>query len=144
MRQQLQELEVAREQYYKEQQTLEPNLANLEYMKKTAKQLSDEKEALLQKMIEDSAVLKAKIVKNQQQIDEINEHFMNLQSEGRIIASKIAYPGIVVYIRNSYLKAKTEYKKSVFLLRGTEVDVEAYTEEGGEGAGKGRVRGRRR
>ena len=144
MRQQLQELETAREQYYKEQQTLEPNLANLEYMKKTAKQLSDEKEELLQKMIEESAVLKSKITKNQQQIDEINEHFMNLQSEGRIIASKIAYPGIVVYIRNSYLKAKTEYKKSVFLLRGTEVDVEAYVDEAAEAAAKGKTRGRRR
>ena len=128
-RQTLNELEEEKIKAYKELEPLQQNLTNLENQKKVMKNLTPEKEELFKKLVEESINLKTIIKKNQEEIDQLNEYLANLKTKGRIIASKLAFPGVKIYIKSAYLQTKTEYKKVFFTLQGSEVNVTPYREE---------------
>lgn len=128
-KQRLVELEEEKNKAYKELDPITTNLNGLEDMKKRLKNLPPEKEEIYIKLINESKRLNTIIQQTQEEIDEINNYLANLKTKGKIIASKLVQPGVKIYIKNSFLNVKTEYKKVAFVLQGTEVNVTPYTEE---------------
>ncbi len=128
-RQRLLELEEERTKAYKELETITTNLTGLEDMRKRLKNLPPEKEEIYVKLITESKRLNTIIQQTQEEIDEINNYLAGLKTKGKIIASKLVQPGVKIYIKNSFLQVKTEYKKVAFVLQGTEINVTPYTEE---------------
>ncbi len=128
-RQRMKEVETMRDKTYKELEPLKTNLATLENQKKVMKKLSDEKEEQMKNLAIEGKKLKQIISQCEEEIEELNKYFNDLKSQGRIVASKIAYPGVKLYIKNSYLLLKTEYKKNSFILQNNEVFAVACTED---------------
>jgi len=128
-RQRMKEVETLREKTYKELEPLKTNLSTLENQKKVMKKLSDEKEEQMKKLTLEGKKFKQIISQCDEEIEELNRYFNDLKSQGRIVASKIAFPGVKLYIKNSYLFLKTEYKKNAFVLQNNEVFAVACKEE---------------
>lgn len=128
-RQRLLELEEEKVKAYKELETITTNLTGLEDMKKRVKNLTPEKEEIYIKLINESKRLNTIIQQTEEEINEINSYLGGLKTKGKIIASKLVQPGVKIYIKNSFLNVKTEYKKVVFVLQGNDINVVPYTEE---------------
>ncbi|HOJ63039.1 MAG TPA: FapA family protein [Spirochaetota bacterium] len=128
-KQRLVELEEERTKAYKDLEPITTNLNGLEDMKKRLKNLPPEKEEIYVKLINESKRLNNLIQQLQEEIDEINNYLSGLKTKGKVIASKLVQPGVKIYIKNSFLNVKTEYKKVVFVLQGTEINVVPYTED---------------
>jgi len=93
------------------------------------KKLPQDKEELYQDLLEKTEGLETIIKTTDQEINEIETYLSQLKSKGKIIASKVAFPGVKLYIKNAYLGIKTDYKKVVFVLQSGEVNTLPYTED---------------
>jgi len=123
------ELEEKREKAYKELEPLKANLDNLNNQKKVMKKLPQEKEEIYEELLEKTEELDTIIKTTDGEINEIETYLAQLKSKGKIIASKVAFPGVKLYIKNAYLGIKTDYKKVVFVLQSGEVNTLPYAEE---------------
>ena len=128
-RQVMLELEEKREKAYKELDPIKANLENLKNQKKVMKKLPKDKAELYSQLLEKYEDLNVIITNTNTEIKEIEVYLAQLKSKGRIVASKIAYPGVKLYIKNAYLGIKTDYKKVVFVLQAGEVNTLPYTDE---------------
>lgn len=127
-RQILLEQEAKRDKAHKELEPLKANLDNLKNQKKLIKTLSEDKEALLQQLTEKAFELEGIIKNANAQIKDIEDYLAQLKSRGKIIASKIAYAGVKLYIKNAFLAIKNDYKKVAFILQGGDITTIPYTE----------------
>lgn len=128
-RQTMLELEEKREKAYKDLEPIKANFENLKNQKRVMKKLPDDKEELFKSLSEQINELE-KIVQNaNKEIKEIETYLAQLKSIGKIIASKIAYAGVKLYIKNAFLNIKNDYKRVAFILEGGEVSTIPYTEE---------------
>lgn len=118
-----------REKAYKEMEPIKANIDNLIMQKKTMKTLTPEKEELLQKLTEKYKELNDIVKECTEEIKILDEYFAELKSRGKIIAAKIAYPGVKIYIKNANLVLKNEYKKVIFVLQAGEINTQVYKEE---------------
>ena len=123
------ELEEKREHAYKELEPLRANLENLKNQKKVMKALPEDKEVLFNELTEKSNDLDKIIQSANDEIKEIEEYLSQLKSIGKIIASRIAYAGVKLYIKNAFLAIKNDYKKVAFVLQAGEISTIPYTEE---------------
>lgn len=123
------ELEEKREKSYKELEPLKANLENLNNQKKVMKKLPQDKEELFQELLEKTEELETIIKTTDEEITEIETYLSQLKSKGKIIASKVAFPGVKLYIKNAYLGIKTDYKKVAFVLQSGEVNTLPYSED---------------
>ncbi len=128
-RQTMLELEEKREKAYKELDPLKANLENLKNQKKVIKKLPDDKEELLKQLANKANELDKIIQNTNKEIKEIENYLLQLKTKGKIIASKIAYAGVKLYIKNAFLGIKNDYRKVAFILEAGEVNTIAYTEE---------------
>ncbi|MBN2545419.1 MAG: FapA family protein [Spirochaetes bacterium] len=118
-----------RDKAYKEVEPLKANIDNLTMQKKTMRTLSPEKEELLKNLNERYKELTATIKECDEEIRAIDDYLAELKSRGKVIASKIAFPGVKIYIKNSNLILKNEYKKVAFILQAGEINTQLYREE---------------
>ena len=93
------------------------------------KTLPEDKEKIFNELVEKSNDLEKIIQTANDEIKEIEEYLAQLKSIGKIIASKIAYAGVKLYIKNAFLAIKNDYKKVAFVLQAGEVSTIPYTEE---------------
>ncbi len=118
-----------REKAYKELEPLKANYENLKNQKQVMKKLPPEKEELLIQLRDKVAQLNGVIKTANEEIKGIEEYLSQLKSKGKVIASKKAFPGVKIYIKNSFLQLKSEYKRVAFILQAGEVDTIPYDEE---------------
>jgi uncharacterized protein (DUF342 family) len=123
------EFEEKRGKAQKELEPLRVNLENLRNQKKVMKKLPQDKEEILQQLMQKYAELDGIIKSCDKEIKVIDEYLSQLKTKGRVIASKIAYAGVKIYIKNSFLALKSDYKKVAFVLQGAEVNTLLYKEE---------------
>ena len=128
-RQHMVEQEEKRAKAYRELEPLKANLDNLKNQKKVMKTLPQDREELLQQLQEKEAELDNIIKNANHEIQEIETYLAQLKSKGKIVASKIAYAGVKLYIKSAFLGIKNDYKKVAFILTGGEISTIPYTEE---------------
>jgi len=128
-RQAMMEQEEIREKAYKELEPIKANLDNLRNQQKVMKKLTKEKEDTLKELEGKSKELNGIVEEATKEIEAIEEYLQHLKSKGRVVASKIAYAGVKLYIKNAYLGIKNEYKKVVFVLQAGEISTLLYEEE---------------
>lgn len=129
-RQQLVELTLENENAYKQLEELEINFTTLKNQKKQMRdKFPEDKQIKFNSLNEEIVKLKKIIQKTTEEIEEINNYLSSLRDRGRVIAGKIAYPQVKVYIKSSMLQIRTEYKKVEFVLDGGEVNVLPYKDE---------------
>jgi len=128
-RQLLLEQEEKREKAYKELEPVKANLENLKHQKQVMKALPQEKEELFIELQSKVNELEGLINEANEEIKSIEDYLSQLKSKGKVIASKKAFPGVKIYIKNAFLGLKTEYKKVAFVLQAGEVNTLPYEEE---------------
>ena len=69
------------------------------------------------------------IQKTQDEMSDIDKYLLALKDKGRVVAAKIVYPQVKIYIKSSMLQIRTEYKKVEFVLDNGEVNVVPYKDE---------------
>lgn len=130
-----------REKAYKEMEPIKANIDNLVMQKKSMRTLTPEKEELLKSLSDKYRELNEIVKECTEEIRLIDEYLAELKSKGKVIAAKVAYPGVKIYIKNSNLVLKNEYKKVAFVLQAGEVNTQVYKEEEDKERGdKGRQR----
>lgn len=128
-RQILEEFTQKRDKAYKELEPIKANLENLINQKKAMKNLTEEKENLLKELTDKVNEIKAVIKEANEEIKAVEVYLAELKSKGKIIASKIAYPNVKLYIKDASLVLKNEYKKVAFVLQAGEINTQLYKEE---------------
>ena len=128
-RQTMLELEEKRERAYKDLEPIKANFENLKNQKRVIKKLPDDKEELFKNLSDQINELEKIVQITNSEIKEIESYLAQLKSMGKIIASKIAYAGVKLYIKNAFLNIKNDYKKVAFILEAGEVSTIPYTED---------------
>lgn len=129
-RQQLMELTSEQENAYKQLEQVEVNFNGLKIQRKQMKdKFPKEKEELYKSLSEEINKYNEIIKSTTADIEEINKYLIMLKSKGHVIATKIVYPQVKIYIKNAMLPIRTEYKKVQFELENEEVGVVQYNEE---------------
>jgi uncharacterized protein (DUF342 family) len=128
-RQTMLELEEKRDRAYKDLDPVKANYENLKNQKKVIKKLPDDKEELLRQLATKVNELDKIIQNTNSEIKEIENYLVQLKTKGKIIASKIAYAGVKLYIKNAFLGIKNDYRKVAFILEAGEVNTIPYTED---------------
>ncbi len=129
-RQQLVELTVENENAYKQLEQLEINFATLKNQKKQMKdKFPPEKQETYNNLNEEINRYKKVIQKTQDEMSDIDKYLLALKDKGRVVAAKIVYPQVKIYIKSSMLQIRTEYKKVEFVLDNGEVNVVPYKDE---------------
>lgn len=128
-RQTMLELEEKRDKAYKDLDPVKANYENLKNQKKVIKKLPDDKEELLKQLANKVNELDRIIQNTNSEIKEIENYLSQLKTKGKIIASKIAYAGVKLYIKNAFLGIKNDYRKVAFILEAGEVNTIPYSED---------------
>lgn len=129
-RQELMEAVAEQEAAYKKLEDVQVNFSGLQNIKKQMKNnFPKEKEEIYKNLSEEINRLNDVIKKQEVIIDELNQYLSMLKEVGTVIATKIVYPQVKIYIKNSMLPIRTEYKKIQFILEHGEVNAIQYVEE---------------
>ncbi|MBO5288208.1 MAG: FapA family protein [Spirochaetales bacterium] len=129
-RQELMEALAEQEAAYKELEEVQVNFSGLQNLKKQMRdKFPKEKEEIYKNLSEEINRLNDVIAKMEVVIGELNQYLAMLKGKGSVIATKIVYPQVKIYIKNSMLPIRTEYKKIQFILEHEEVNAVQYIEE---------------
>ena len=129
-RQQHVELTVENENAYKQLEELEINFSTLQNQKKQMRdRFPKEKEEMYQNLSEEIEKYKKVIQHTSEEIEEIQNYLRALKNRGKVIAAKIVYPQVKIYIKDVMLQIRTEYKKVEFVLESGEINVNQHKEE---------------
>ena len=93
------------------------------------KKLPDDKELLYNDLNEKINELEKIVESTNNDIKEIETYLSQLKTKGKIIASRISYAGVKLYIKNAFLNIKNDYKRVAFILEAGEVSTIPYTED---------------
>ena len=105
-------------------------------IKKQRKSLPEDKEIVLQELIDNRSLLDGELGKTKEGIRKIKEFLATLKNRGRVSASAKVYPGVKVVIRDTLQEVQTEYRAVTFILENGLIRVTKY-EEPDESAMKG-------
>lgn len=105
---------------------IELNIKTLLNLKKVQRKLSEEKQNYLTELSTKRDTIKTEVDRLNTEIDEIKAHLMSLKKEGKISASEKVFPGVKIYIRDSYLEVKNEFKFVTFILEHNNVRITKY------------------
>jgi uncharacterized protein (DUF342 family) len=129
-RQELMEALAEQEAAYKKLEEVQVNFSGLQNLKKQLRdKFPKEKEEIYKNLSEEINRLNDVIRKMEAVIGELNQYLAMLKGKGSVIATKIVYPQVKIYIKNSMLPIRTEYKKIQFILEHEEVNAVQYIEE---------------
>ena len=129
-RQELMEALAEQEAAYKKLEEVQVNFSGLQNLKKQMRdKFPKEKEEIYKNLSEEINRLNDVIAKMEVVIGELNQYLAMLKGKGSVIATKIVYPQVKIYIKNSMLPIRTEYKKIQFILEHEEVNAVQYIEE---------------
>ena len=129
-RQELMEALAEQEAAYKKLEEVQVNFSGLQNLKKQLRdKFPKEKEEIYKNLSEEINRLNDVIRKMEAVIGELNQYLAMLKGKGSVIATKIVYPQVKIYIKNSMLPIRTEYKKIQFILEHEEVNAIQYIEE---------------
>ena len=129
-RQELMEALAEQEAAYKKLEEVQVNFSGLQNLKKQLRdKFPKEKEEIYKNLSEEINRLNDVIRKMEAVIGELNQYLAMLKGKGSVIAKKIVYPQVKIYIKNSMLPIRTEYKKIQFILEHEEVNAVQYIEE---------------
>lgn len=137
-RQELMEYTHEVENAYKELEQLDMNFNNLNSQKKQMRdKFPPEKEEILNKLGEDINHFNKIIAKASEEIEKLNTYLASLKNKSRVVAGKIVFPQVKVYIKSAMLQIKTEYKKVEFVLENEDINVLPYKDDGEAASGRG-------
>lgn len=129
-RQELMEAVAEQEAAYKKLEEVQVNFSGLQNLRKQMRdKFPKEKEEIYKNLSEEINHLNDVIKKMEVVIGELNQYLAMLKGKGSVIATKIVYPQVKIYIKNSMLPIRTEYKKIQFILEHEEVNAIQYVEE---------------
>lgn len=90
--------------------------------------LPAEKEALLQQHMQEKASLDQRISEINEETEEIRSYLNMLQSTGKICASKLVHPGVIVYVKDARLEVKDNFKFVTFIQENGLIKINPYEE----------------
>jgi uncharacterized protein len=110
----------------KELEEIELNIKTLLNLQKVQRKLSDEKQQSLDALTKKRMEIFANLEKINSEIDEIKAYLASIKKEGRISASEKVFPGVKIYIKDSFLEVKNEFKFVTFILEHGNVRITKY------------------
>lgn len=90
--------------------------------------LPAEKETLLQQHIQEKASLEQRISEINEETEEIRSYLNMLQTTGKICASKLVHPGVIVYVKDARLEVKDNFKFVTFIQENGLIKINPYEE----------------
>jgi len=108
-------------------ETVEKNIATLNAQKQR-KELSEDKEAILQDSVMRREDLVGELRALAKEIDSINAYLNGLKAKGRISASGRIYPGVKIRIKDVSEDIRTEAKALTFYLENLSIRTTRYEE----------------
>jgi uncharacterized protein (DUF342 family) len=117
-------------------EALKLDLQNLINTKKQRKTLPEDKEAYLQELMERRQLLTEESKDAVDKIERLQEYMNEVETRGKVSASKKVYPGVKIYIRDVKEDVRTDYRAVTFILEEGLIRASKY-EEPDEIANKG-------
>ncbi|MBN1410609.1 MAG: FapA family protein [Spirochaetales bacterium] len=110
----------------KELDEIELNIKTLMNLKKVQRKLSEEKEEYLEELNSKRIDVQTQIQVINTEMEDIRSHLVTLKKDGKISASEKVFPGVKLYIKDSYLEVKNEFKFVTFLLEHSNIRITKY------------------
>jgi uncharacterized protein (DUF342 family) len=106
------------------------NLKTLANIRQQREALPEDKELYFQELIETRQKLAAELTKVNNEINEIMQFLQSIPLVGRVSASTLIYPGVIVKIRDFKNVINREFKASTFILENGVIRAVKYIEPG--------------
>ncbi len=110
----------------KELEELELNIKTLMNLQKVQRKLSDEKQQALDSLTKKRQEIFSNLEKINKEMDDIKAYLSSIKKEGKISASEKVFPGVKIYIKDSFLEVKNEFKFVTFVLDHGNVRITKY------------------
>jgi uncharacterized protein len=117
-----------KEELQKGLEDIELNMSTLENLKKTKKELPEEKQKYYVDLKRKKAEIVGEITSTNKEIDKIQTYLTQLKIKGKVSASGTVYPGVKVYIKEAVLDVRNEFKAVTFISEAGTVKVTKYEE----------------
>jgi uncharacterized protein (DUF342 family) len=105
---------------------LELNIKTLLNLQKVQRKLSEEKQQALDALTKKRQEIFSNLERIHKEIDQIKAYLSSIKKEGRISASEKVFPGVKIYIKDSFLEVKNEFKFVTFILEHGNVRITKY------------------
>ena len=122
----LAELEEALGGITKEQDELDLNIHTLANLRKTKKELPEDKEQYLKELLKNRKDSEKKKQKIDEEIAEIREYLENLKVVGKISAEGKVFSGVRIVIKEAFLEVKNEFKNVTFVNEANLVKITKF------------------
>jgi uncharacterized protein (DUF342 family) len=120
------ELEEANRSKVKDIEEIELNIKTLTNLAKVQKTLPEDKANYLQELNEKRSVVLAEIKEVQKEMAEIKFRLASVKREGKVSASDKVFSGVRVFIKDSNLEVRNEFKSVTFILEQNNIRVTKY------------------
>lgn len=102
------------------------NIQTLENLKKTKKELPEEKETFLSEQIEKKADITGEKQKHLEEVKEIQEYLNSLKITGKISAGAKVFPGVRIFIKEAFLEVRNDFSEITFINEANVVKPTKY------------------
>jgi uncharacterized protein len=110
----------------KQLEELELNIKTLLNLQKVQRKLSEDKQNALDALMKKRQEIFTNLEKINVEINEIKTYLASIKKEGKISASEKVFPGVKIYIKDSFLEVKNEFKFVTFILEHGNVRITKY------------------
>jgi uncharacterized protein (DUF342 family) len=112
----------------KELEELDLNIKTLNNLKKVQHKLPEEKQNYLDELTEKRKEVQTEIDGANREMEEIKERLASIKLEGKVSASDRVFPGVKIFIKDTNLDVRNEFKFVTFILDQGNIKVTKYEE----------------
>lgn len=127
-RQRLYDLEKEKKEAEEELEKLTANIKTLQNQKKSGRNFNEEKEEMLERMLEDREELTIRLSEINEEMEELRSYLKLLKTVGKVSVSKSVFPGVRIGIKDVYYDVTNEFKAVTFVLESGRIRVKKYEE----------------
>jgi uncharacterized protein (DUF342 family) len=124
----LEQLALDKERYKKELENIQTEMQALINIKAQRKSLPEDKEFLLNELMDQRNSLVSELQDIDKEIDQKQEEQNALKTRGRVSVANMIYPGVKIVIRDVVENIRNEYRAATFVLEDNLVRVVKYEE----------------
>jgi len=125
-RQRLHDLEKEKAGNEEALEKLNANIQTLQNQQKIRRNLSEEKQELLEKMLASREEGNVRLTEIREEMDELKSYLKLLKTIGKVSVSKNVYPGVRIGIKDTYYDVTNEFKYVTFVLDGARIRIKKY------------------
>jgi hypothetical protein len=102
------------------------NISTLQNQKKIRRRLSEEKQELLEKLLNTREELTIRLSEIKEEMEELKSYLKLLKTIGNVSVSKNVYPGVKIGIKDIYYDVTNEFKYVTFVLDSGRIRIKKY------------------